>query len=186
MIQSTLKASVGVQALHEDEVCTESFRNTLGQFATGVTVVTTLDSNGNPYGITVSSFASLSLDPPLVQWSLRRDAYSYRVFREARCFAVNILAAGQEDLARRFCASIDRFHQLRIEEGLFGLPLLPDALASIECERFGEHPGGDHAIFIGRVIRARHHAKSALLYWQGRYHSLPQQDGSGSQHRSER
>ena len=150
----------------------DMLRGTLGQFATGVAVISTLDAEGRAYGITVSSFASLSLDPPLVQWSLRHKAFSYPIFRLARHFAVNVLAADQEALSRHFCAQVDRFAELTYETGLNGLPLLPDALAWIECERRDEFSGGDHAIFVGEVVRARHRAKPPLVHWQGRYHRL--------------
>ncbi len=85
------------------------FRSTMGHFQTGVSVMSTRDGEGRPYGITVSSFASLSLDPPLVHWSLRRGAFSYPLFSEVRLFAVSILADDQEEVSRRFCASEDRF-----------------------------------------------------------------------------
>lgn len=148
------------------------FRSAMGQFPTGVAVISTLDGEGRPYGITVSSFASLSLEPPLVQWSLRRNAFSYKLFSEARHFAVNVLSDDQEAESRRFCASEDRFAGAACEEGLFGLPLLQGALARIECERVNEYAGGDHAVFVGHVLRVRHWPKRPLLHWQGKYHRL--------------
>ena len=148
------------------------FRSAMGQFPTGVAVISTLDGDGRPYGITVSSFASLSLEPPLVQWSLRRIAFSYPLFRDARHFAVNVLSDDQEAESRRFCASEDRFAGAACEEGLFGLPLLQGALAWIECERVNEYAGGDHAVFVGHVLRVRHWPKRPLLHWQGKYHCL--------------
>lgn len=148
------------------------FRSAMGQFPTGVAVISTLDGEGRPYGITVSSFASLSLEPPLVQWSLRRSAFSYPLFSEARHFAVNVLSDDQEAESRRFCASEDRFAGAACEAGLFGLPLLQGALAWIECERVNEYAGGDHAVFVGQVLRVRHWPKRPLLHWQGKYHRL--------------
>jgi flavin reductase (DIM6/NTAB) family NADH-FMN oxidoreductase RutF len=148
------------------------FRSAMGQFPTGVAVISTLDGEGRPYGITVSSFASLSLEPPLVQWSLRCSAFSYPLFGEGRHFAVNILSDDQEAESRRFCASEDRFAAAAWEAGLFGLPLLHGALAWIECERVNEYAGGDHAVFVGQVLRVRHWPKRPLLHWQGEYHRL--------------
>lgn len=114
----------------------------------------------------------MSLDPPLVQWSLRRTAPSYSVFSRARHFAASILADGQEELSRRFCAPVDRFAALATASGTGGVPLLPGAIAWIECEIVNELPGGDHAIFLGRVLRARHHDKPPLVHWRGGYHRI--------------
>lgn len=142
------------------------------QVASAVTIVSTLDSRGRPWGVTVSSFGSLSLDPPLVQWSLRSDAFSCSIFSAARHFAVSILSSGQEELARSFCANIDRFAGRRHEPGLFGLPLFPGALAWIECECENGLAGGDHRLFVGRVLKVHASPGNPLLHWQGAYHRL--------------
>lgn len=153
-------------------VSAESFRGAMACLASGVTVISTRDAQGAPHGVTVSSFVSLSLDPPLIQWSLRRTAPSYAVFSEARHFAANILAADQEEVSRRFCAPVDRFAALRAATGMADVPLVPGALAWIECERVDEFPGGDHAIFLGRVMRARHRDRPPLVHWRGGYHNI--------------
>lgn len=170
MTGAGLRAGMSVSAIDP-----ALFRSTMGHFPTGVSVMSTRDGEGRPYGITVSSFASLSLDPPLVQWSLGCNAFSYPLFSKARHFSVSILADDQEEVSRRFCASEDRFAGVMHEEGLFGLPLLDGALAWIECELVNEFPGGDHAIFIGEVLRLRHWQKEPLLHWQGKYHRLSAQ-----------
>lgn len=150
------------------EIDAITFRRILGQFATGVAVVSALDMNGKPYGLTVNSFTSLSLEPPLIQWSLRRAAYSFPIFTQADHFAVSVLAEDQEHVSRRFCASTDRFAEGYVR-GLHGLPLVADALAWIECVRETQFSAGDHVILVGRVLRAKHWSKLPLLHWQGAY-----------------
>lgn len=146
------------------------FREALGRFATGITVMTTLDAQEGPYGVTATSFASLSLDPPLVQWSLRNAAYSLPIFLRSRRFAVNILAADQEDVSRAFStAGVDRFTKVATEAGLGGVPLIEGAAAWIECDLETTLPGGDHTILIGRVLRARTFPRPPLLHWRGAY-----------------
>jgi len=152
------------------EVSAAEFRHAMGQFATGITVVTTVDGNGEPYGVTATSFASLSLDPPLVQWSLRNAAWSFPIFRENAHFAVNILASDQETVSRRFASpGVDRFKDLDVRPGTGGLPLIGGAMAWIECALEDTLPGGDHTILIGRVLRTRCFVKTPLLHWRGDY-----------------
>lgn len=147
-----------------------AFREALGHFATGVTVMTTVDPDEGRYGVTATSFSSLSLDPPLVQWSLRNEAYSLPVFMRAGRFAVNILAADQEAISRRFATpDVDRFAGLEIEEGLLEMPLIRSAAAWIECSLETTLPGGDHTIMVGRVLRARTFHRTPLLHWRGSY-----------------
>jgi len=146
------------------------FRRALGFFASGICIMTTLDEAGTPQGLTISSFASLSLDPPLICWSLRRDAYLHAVYQSSRHFAVNILAAEQEEVSRRFAtARIDRFIDTTCAQGIAGLPLIHDSLAWLECAAECSMPGGDHTIFVGRVLRCRTFDKTPLLHWRGRY-----------------
>ena len=124
------------------EVSASEFRAAMGHFATGITVVTTIGEEGEPYGITATSFTSLSLDPPLVQWSLRNAAWSFPIFTRNASFAVNILAADQEAVSRRFAGpAVDRFKDLDVSTGLLHwrgryLPIDADYLA--------EHPSGHH------------------------------------------
>lgn len=149
-----------------------TFRNGLSHLATAVTVVTTVGKDMKPYGLTVSSFSSLSLNPPLIQWSLREASYSFPIFKLADKFAINILSNGQEDISRRFTQPIDRFADLPHKKGLDALPLLHDALAWIECVREEILRGGDHAIFIGHVVSIRTFDRKPLLHWRGEYASL--------------
>lgn len=145
-------------------------RRVLGAFATGVTVVTTLDSDGRPCGLTVNSFSSVSLDPPLVLWSQSCAAPSYPVFRQADRFAVSILAADQIHVSERFSRkSADKFGGIATIEGLGGIPLIDGAAAHVECRSVVSYPGGDHTIFIGEVERIDRSARQPLLFGVGRY-----------------
>jgi len=145
-------------------------RRALGHFATGVTVVTARDGP-RPVGLTVNSFVSVSLDPPLVLWGLRLASPLYGVFRRCSTFAVNILSSRQVELSRRFATpEIDRFEGLSTFEGLDGVPLLPGCVASFECRREQGHVAGDHAIFIGRVERFTASERGhPLVLCRGRY-----------------
>ena len=154
------------------EISQQEFRNSMGQFATGVTVVSTLDENGAPYGMTASSFGSISLDPPLIQWSLTTSSYSYPIFSAAKYFAINILSMEQQDISNTFTKPIDRFEHTPCEEGMQGLPLICGSLSWIECSLEKEISCGDHTIFIGRVRRARNFEKKPLLFWQGAYEGV--------------
>ncbi len=148
----------------------DAFRDALGRFATGITVVTTLDSAGANYGVTATSFASLSLDPPLVQWSLRNAAFSLPIFLNSGRFAVNILSADQEEVSQRFATpDIDRFEATSIKRGLGSMPLIQGAAAWIECELENTLAGGDHTILVGRVLRVRTFETTPLLHWRGKY-----------------
>lgn len=150
------------------------FRKGLGCFATGVTIVTTLGRQGEPIGITVNSFNSVSLDPPLVLFSLGRHAYSLSVFLATDHFAVNLLRADQVDLSQRFArSSADKWSGLNYETWESGCPILPDALASFECHVHATHMGGDHVIFVGEVTRmACDLEDDPLLFFRGRYRGL--------------
>jgi flavin reductase (DIM6/NTAB) family NADH-FMN oxidoreductase RutF len=147
----------------------DEFRRVLGNFPTGVTVVSTLDDKGAPYGVTASSFVSLSLEPPLVQWSLKYDSYSYGIFNKATHFAINVLASDQEQVSRNFCKPVDRFATVEVEQGIADLPLIRGSVAWLECEVHDRLPGGDHVIMVGRVLRSRDFAREPLLHWKGRY-----------------
>jgi len=162
-----------------DDVSADDFRGALGRYATGVTVVTTLTPDGVPVGVTATSFASLSLDPPLVQWSLRIAAQSHPVFHGADRFAISILAADQSDVSDRFSANVaDRFDGAAVRPGLGGVPLIEGAMVWLECAVEDRLPGGDHTIFVGRVQRARTFDKQPLLHWCGDYKTLSAADHS--------
>ena len=150
------------------------FRAALGCFATGVTVVTAVGPRGELIGITVNSFNSVSLDPPLILFSLNRRAYSLRSFLSTPAFAVNILRAGQEEISKRFARSLaDKWSGIEHEVWDSGCPILTDALASFECERRHTYHGGDHVIFVGEVLRLRHDpAGQPLLFHGGQYRGV--------------
>lgn len=129
-----------------------AFRDALGRFVTGVTVVTSRTGAGKACGVTVNSFSSLSLDPPLVLWSLAASSSSHAAFDAASHFVVHVLAEGQEALARQFARSgIDRFAGIETVEGPQGIPMLADVAARFECRTLYRYWGGDHVIFVGRV-----------------------------------
>lgn len=129
-----------------------ALRDALGRFVTGVTVVTSRTKTGKACGVTVNSFASLSLDPPLVLWSLSLTSSSHPAFDEATHFVVHVLADGQEGIARQFARSgIDRFAGLEFDVGPEGIPVLPGVAARFECRTLYRYWGGDHVIFVGRV-----------------------------------
>jgi flavin reductase (DIM6/NTAB) family NADH-FMN oxidoreductase RutF len=152
-----------------------AFRNALGCFATGITVVTTTCPDGHPVGVTVNSFSSVSLDPPLVLFSLGRASQAYEFFVQGAAFAVNILAADQEDLSGRFSRRDlqERWDGVGVERWDTGVPILTGCLATIECDRHAVHDGGDHAIIVGRVRRlASTETGKPLLYFRGSYAQL--------------
>ncbi len=149
------------------------FRAALGRYPTGVTVVTARSPDGAPVGMTVNSFASVSLDPPLVLWSVGDDASCAEVFAKAPRFAVNILAADQEHLARRFALpDSDRFDGVETRAGLADIPLIGGALTVLECRLDAVYPGGDHRILLGRVERFATRAGKPLLFHEGMFDRL--------------
>lgn len=146
------------------------FRNVLGAFVTGVTVVTTLDEHGNPFGLTANSFSSVSLDPPLVLWSQSLNAPSYPVFRDAERFAISILAEHQSHISQHFArGGVDKFAGVATEPGRSGLPLIRGAAAHLECRRVTSYPGGDHAVFLGEVEHIAQTPHRPLAFGRGRY-----------------
>lgn len=156
----------------------DDFRATLGRFATGVTVITTT-ADGRDHGMTVSAFASLSLDPPLVLVCVDRGATMHDLLVEGAVFGVNVLAAGQEALSRRFATGEpeDRFAGVGYARGALGAPLLEGTVAWLECTVAARHPGGDHTIVVGAVaeVGVREGAGregGPLLYYRSGYASL--------------
>lgn len=148
----------------------QSFRQALGTFVTGVTIVTARAPDGQPIGLTVSSFNSVSLDPPLVLWSLSLKSASLPSFREARSWAVHVLSVGQEEISARFATpGADRFAGLDIGDGPEGAPQLPEFAARFGCEATFEYEGGDHAIFVGHVENLQRRDAEPLVYHGGRY-----------------
>jgi len=147
-----------------------ALRQVLGSFVTGVTVITTIDAAGRPHGLTVNSFSSVSLDPPLVLWSQSLDAPSRAVFSATERFAVNILADDQVDVSNRFArGGVDKFAHTATEPGLGGVPLIDGCSAHLECRRVQDFPGGDHVVRIGEVERIHRHGRAPLVFGGGRY-----------------
>lgn len=145
-------------------------RRCLGSFVTGVTVITALDVHGQPEGITANSFSSLSLDPPLIVWSLRLNARSFLTYQNAKQFAVNILAQDQLHISNRFASSgVNRFEGIDYQSGLAGVPLIAGCASYLECSLQATHPGGDHLLFVGRVERIHVVNKPPLAYSGGSY-----------------
>ncbi|MBV8605806.1 MAG: flavin reductase family protein [Pelomonas sp.] len=150
-----------------------AFRAALGLFATGVTIVTARADDGTLVGLTANSFNSVSLDPPLVLWSLARRAGSLPVFSGGSHYAINILAADQRGLAERFATrDIDRFAGVAWQEGAGGAPVLEGAAAVFECANRSQYEEGDHVIFVGEVERCRADpAAQPLIFHGGRYYT---------------
>ena len=154
----------------EQPIDVHEFRRALSCFATGVAVVTALDADGAKAGMTISSFNSVSLDPPLVLWSIAEDSYSYKVFIEAQYFAVNVLAMHQKDLSARFAQTgADKFEGIEVREGLNGVPILPEYAACFECRTEHRYEGGDHKIIVGRVLRFEDREADPLIFYRGRF-----------------
>ena len=146
------------------------FRNALGTYATGVTVITAAAADGKPTGLTCNSFASVSLNPPLVLWSLVIFSQSMSVFQNASHFAVNVLGASQQALASKFAkSSEDKFAGVEWTPGLGGAPLIAASVADFQCRAAGRYYGGDHVIFLGAVEAYSYNRKEPLLFARGGY-----------------
>jgi 4-hydroxyphenylacetate 3-hydroxylase, reductase component len=162
-----------VPDLAASELVPDELRRALGRFVTGVTIVTCRDEHGEPVGLTANSFNALSLDPPLVLWSLRESSSTIGAFTAATHFAVNVLAADQVELSRRFARpSSAKFDQGEWTDGQGGAPLLAGCVAVFECRRHSHHAAGDHMLFIGEVERIGGSASSPLVYHAGHYRTL--------------
>ena len=146
-----------------------AFRDALGCFSTGVCVVTALEKTGAPIGITANSFASVSLDPPLVLWSPAKASTRYGPFVDAEHFAIHIMAADQHDVASGFARVPDYFAETDWAPNEHGVPVLKGGLAHFECVRHAVHDGGDHSIVVGRVLLAAHAVGAPLLFARGQY-----------------
>jgi flavin reductase (DIM6/NTAB) family NADH-FMN oxidoreductase RutF len=149
------------------------FRAALGMFATGVTIVTALDDNDTPIGLTANSFNSVSMSPPLVLWSLARSAGSMAAFSAGSHYAINILSADQQDLAKQFASKgLDRFAGVSYTAGSGGAPLLDGAVARFECFNRSRYEEGDHVIFVGEVERCTYtQGASPLLFHGGKFYA---------------
>jgi len=149
------------------------FRNALGMFATGITVVTTRTPAGEPIGLTVNSFNSVSLDPPLIVWSLSNDLPSRGLFEACEYYAINVLAEDQVELSQRFASRLDdKFGGLDFETGVGGVPLLKGCCARFECRNTQRYEGGDHLVFISEVLSFDREERKPLVYFGGAYRRL--------------
>jgi len=167
-----------------------AFRETLGLFPTGVAIVTTCGTDGERIGATVSSFNSVSLDPPLILFSIARNTRAYAAWAAADHYAVNVLPERESELSTRFARSLsDKWEGLAPEAGRGGVPLLREALAWFECRHHARYDGGDHLILVGEVIA--HTARSStqgrpLVFFKGKYRKLdedsPRPTPSGIEH----
>ena len=151
----------------------KGFRQCLGKFATGVTVVTCSDNNGKPYGITANSFSSVSLEPRLILWNIAKVSNSLKAFLKAEYFAINILARDQQDLSSHFAKSDHTlFDSIEINRSPENVPVIPGALACFECRTHQIHECGDHYIIIGEIVRFESMDAEPLLFFGGKYAAI--------------
>lgn len=149
---------------------TRAFRQALGTFTTGVTIITTRDQDGAPVGITANSFNSVSMSPPLVLWSLAKSAYSLPAFENGEHWNVHVLTLEQEALSNRFASrGEDKFAGLRLDQGVSSAPLLSDCAARFQCRTVFVHDGGDHLIFVGEVLDFDRNDRPPLVFQAGQY-----------------
>ena len=155
-------------------VNSDQFRQVMGNFATGITVVTTKDTSGKPYGLTVSSFTSVSLNPVLVLVCFENKLSGLQAFKDSRHFGVSILSEHQEDLSRMFATKDSDRPASVYFEGKLGMPLLHNSLAVMECETVEVYAGGDHQIFLGEVksVEVLQAGQGPLLYFRGKYRHI--------------
>ncbi|MBI3756362.1 MAG: flavin reductase family protein [Deltaproteobacteria bacterium] len=150
-------------------------RNVMGNFATGVTIITTKDATGKPFGLTANAFSSLSLDPPLLLICVDKKVDCYACFDDSKVFAVNFLSEGQDQLSTRFATKgIEKFEGVPYKLGELGVALLDGAMAHIECKVANAYEGGDHMIYIGEIQNATVLSDQPLLFFRGKYFKLPQ------------
>lgn len=147
-----------------------AFRRALGNFATGVTIITTRALDGTNIGVTASSFTSLSMNPPLILWSSIKETPSCKVFESASHFAVNILASNQVEMSNHFARQQeDKFAGIEWTEGIGGSPIFPHCAGRFQCETYSKLDGGDHWIFVGKVLAFDDYSRSPLCFHQGSY-----------------
>ncbi len=152
----------------------QELRRVMGHFTTGVTVITTRDKNGTPFGLTANAFTSVSLSPPLVLVCVDKAAQCYSCFEESKIFAVNVLSEEQEEISSRFATKgAEKFTGIKWHQGESGLALLDGAIGFIECKVVHTYEGGDHTIYVGEVTNATASEGQPLLFFKGKYHRLP-------------
>jgi len=165
-VYNTDKASDMAQV----EFDNQAFRQALGSFTTGVTIITANAPDGTPVGLTANSFNSVSLDPPMVLWSLAKTSLSVAAFSEAEHWNVHVLSQHQQDLSNSFAAKgEDKFSGTKLETGISSAPLIADCSARFQCRNMVTHDGGDHLIFIGEVLGFDHQPLPPLVFQQGQY-----------------
>jgi flavin reductase (DIM6/NTAB) family NADH-FMN oxidoreductase RutF len=148
-------------------------RQVMGHFATGVTIITTLNKAGELHGLTANAFTSVSLEPPLLLISVDKKAESWPAFEESKVFTVNILAEDQEALSRKFAVSGGKkFEGVAYRVGANGAPIVEGVLAFIECTLYAAYDGGDHSIYLGEIQQAEIHEGKPLLFFRGGYRAL--------------
>lgn len=171
------KAQTKAHTVVQPDFDQNEFRRALGSFPTGVAIMTTRDGQDEPIGLTCNSFSSVSLDPPLVLWSLRKASKSIDIFREAKAFAINVLAEDQDHLSQRFATSsiLKKFENIAWSTGYSNLPLINDCVARFHCDVFAQHDAGDHIVFIGQVVKYEVvREEDSLVFYKGAYMMLTQ------------
>lgn len=167
------------QPTTEPDFSAHEFRRALGNFATGVTIITAISPEGEKVGVTASSFNSLSMDPPLILWSSIKEARSCAIFESASHFAVNVLASDQMDMSNHFARqNEDKFAGIEWEVGIGGAPIFPNCAGRFQCEAYDKLDGGDHWIFVGRVLAFDDYGRPPLCFHQGSYSMLFGHPGS--------
>ena len=161
----------------KNDPAVRAFRDTLGMFPTGVTVITARGPGGEPIGLTVSSFNSVSLTPPLVVWSLSSHLQLVPALENAPVYAINVLAEDQQELSNRFAwGGGDKWADLDYATGEHGAPVFDSALATFECMPFAQYPGGDHIIFVAEVRQMRFQDGEPLVFCAGGYRQLTEKE----------
>ncbi|WP_461521068.1 flavin reductase family protein [Porticoccus sp.] len=152
---------------------TRALRNAMGNFATGITVITTVDQEGKPRGMTANSFSSVSLDPALISWCVGKESRLFELFQQVDYFAVNILHSGQTETSQLFAGNEqNKFDHVVWHPGLNGIPLLDDCSCIFQCQVEHRHPGGDHIILVGRVLDFSNEPLEPLIFHGGQYRTL--------------
>lgn len=153
-------------------------RDILGSYATGIAVVTCRDARGKRHAMTINSFASVSLSPPRVLWSIGEESDQFAAFNEATHYAINILSADHQELSKHFATPMDdKFEGVGSHDGMFGLPLLADCCAVLQCEIVERIKTGDHNILIGEILDAEREPRQPLIFHRSQYHALAVADG---------
>ena len=146
----------------------KNLRNVLSKFATGVTIVSTIDDDGKPVGMTANSFTSVSLDPPLVLWNIGINQPSYDIFLNAKGYSVSILSKDQRDICNLFSSSVDnKFNNIDFVLSDNGFPIIQKSLAWFDCLKWNNYPGGDHQILVGEVKNFYANENDPLIFWNG-------------------